>query len=108
VAGPLDVDAVQARLQLFAAARDWERFHNPKNLAVAAAVEAAELLEIFQWLEPDEAASIADLPEQREQVAQEIADVVIYLLRLADILGIDVPAAVDAKMALNELRFPRS
>jgi NTP pyrophosphatase (non-canonical NTP hydrolase) len=105
--GPLDIDAVQARLRQFAAARDWERFHNPKNLAVAAAVEASELLEIFQWLDPDEAASIGDAPQQRQRVAEEVADVVIYLLRLADIVGVDVSAAVDAKIEANELRFPR-
>lgn len=103
----LDVDAVQARLRQFAAARDWERFHNPKNLAVAAVVEASELLEIFQWLDPDESASIADVPERRQRVADEVADVMIYLLRLADIVGVDVGAAVNAKIEANELRFPR-
>ena len=103
---PLDVDAVQTRLREFAAARDWERFHNPKNLAAAAAVEASELLEVFQWLDPDEAASIGDTPEQRQRVAEEVADVLIYLLRLADIVGVDVATAVDAKINANELRFP--
>ncbi len=106
MAESLDVGVVQARLREFAAARDWERFHNPKNLAVAAAVEVSELLEIFQWLDLEEAASIGDVPEQRQRVADEIADVVIYLLRLADIVGIDVPAAVDDKIDANEQRFP--
>jgi NTP pyrophosphatase (non-canonical NTP hydrolase) len=103
----LDVDAVQTRLRQFAAARDWERFHNPKNLAAATAVEASELLEIFQWLDPDEAVSIGDTPEQLQRVAEEVADVLIYVLRLADIVGVDVAAAVDAKIDANELRFPR-
>jgi NTP pyrophosphatase (non-canonical NTP hydrolase) len=102
---PLDVDAVQARLREFAAARDWERFHNPKNLASAAAVEASELLEIFQWLDLEEAAAIGGDPEQRQRVAEELADIVIYLLRLADIVGVDVSAAVDAKIDANEVRF---
>jgi NTP pyrophosphatase (non-canonical NTP hydrolase) len=106
VGAPLDVDAVQMRLREFAAARGWERFHNPKNLAAAAAVEASELLEIFQWLDPDEAASIGDRPEKLQRVAEEVADVLIYLLRLADLVGIDAAVAVDAKISANEQRFP--
>ncbi|MFN8035365.1 MAG: nucleotide pyrophosphohydrolase [Acidimicrobiia bacterium] len=103
---PLDIDAVQARLQQFAVARDWERFHNPKNLAVAAAVEVAELLELFQWLDADEVAAVGESPEQRDRIAEEIADVLIYLLRLADIVGVEVADALTAKIEKNELRFP--
>ena len=102
----LDVDALQRALQRFADARDWEQFHAPKNLAAALAVEAAELLEIFQWL--DEAQSRAVRPGHalHERVAEEIADVQIYLLRLADKVGVDLDAAVRRKIARNEERYP--
>lgn len=100
----LDIGAIQAALRQFAAERDWEQFHSPKNLAMALTVEAAELLEVFQWLteaqsrEPDAATWAA--------AAEEIADVQIYLLRLADRLNIDLPEAVVAKMAKNAERYP--
>lgn len=88
----------------FAAARRWQPFHSPKNLASALIVEAGELLEHFQWL--TEAQSRA-LPEaQRDAVAGEIADVLLYLVQLASALGIDPVAAAQAKLALNAQRFP--
>jgi NTP pyrophosphatase (non-canonical NTP hydrolase) len=102
----LDITAVQAALRQFAAERDWEQFHSPKNLAAALAVEAAELLEIFQWL--TEAQSLRLEAAARAAAAEEIADVQIYLLRLADRLNIDVPTAVAAKMARNAVRYPAS
>ena len=88
----------------FAAARDWEQFHSPKNLAMALSVEAAELVEEFQWL--TEAESKALDAERHERVRLELADVFIYLLRLADRLDVDLMRAADDKMVLNERKYP--
>jgi NTP pyrophosphatase (non-canonical NTP hydrolase) len=102
--GTLDISALQEALRRFAAERDWEQFHSPKNLAMALSVEAAELVEIFQWLTE---AQSADLDARtRVAVAEEIADVQIYLVRLADRLGIDIPQAVNDKMTLNARKYP--
>jgi NTP pyrophosphatase (non-canonical NTP hydrolase) len=99
-----DLDALRDRLRAFAAARDWERFHSPKNLATALIVEAAELLEHFQWLTEDESRALP--PETKAEVATELADVLLYLVRLADQLGIDLHAAAAAKIAANERKYP--
>lgn len=102
--GALDIAALQQALRRFAAERDWNQFHSPKNLAMALSVEAAELVEIFQWLTE---AQSADLDAAtRAAVAEEIADVQIYLARLADRLDIDIPEAVDHKLALNARKYP--
>lgn len=98
----IDLQDLTHRLRRFAAERDWERFHSPKNVAMALTVEAAELMEHFQWRSEDEAVSPSDLAH----VEQEIADVLIYLVRLADRLDTDLIAAVQSKMALNAQRFP--
>ena len=100
----MDFDDLQARLRRFAAERDWEKFHSPKNLAMALSVETAELVEPFQWLTEDESRSLPD--EVRERVTEEIADVQIYLARLADQIGIDIVAAVHAKLAMNAAKYP--
>ncbi len=89
----------------FAKARDWEKFHTPKNLAMALAGEAGELIAEFQWLTPEESSKASLNQEQLEAIAMEIADVQIYLIRLADVLGIDIPDAVHKKMEINESRF---
>ena len=96
--------ALQQRVAAFAAERDWEPFHSPKNLAMALSVEAAELVEEFQWL--TEAESKALDAERRERVRLELADVFIYLLRLADRLDVDLMRAADDKMVLNERKYP--
>lgn len=98
------LEALRVALRRFAAARDWEQFHLPKNLAMALSVEAAELLEHFQWL-PD-AESDALRPTQRVLIGEEIADVLLYLVRLADRLDIDVLAAARRKMRLNARKYP--
>lgn len=95
---------LSARLQAFADARDWERFHAPKNLASALVVEAGELLEPFQWL--TEAQSRELPPDVRDAVALEMADVLLYLLQLGNQLGVDVVAAGHRKVDINEKRFP--
>ncbi|MFE6761802.1 nucleotide pyrophosphohydrolase [Streptomyces sp. NPDC057689] len=102
----LDVRALQQRLADFAAARDWGPYHTPKNLASALSVEAAELLEIFQWLTPEQSARVMADPATAPRVADEVADVLAYLLQFCDVLGIDVLAAHAAKIERNESRFP--
>ena len=92
------------RLREFAAERDWEQFHSPKNLAMALTVEAAELLEEFQWLTEPE--SLTPDPARRARIEAELADVLIYLVRLADRLDVDLPEAVAAKLELNRQRYP--
>jgi dCTP diphosphatase len=95
---------LQLRLAAFAAARDWEQFHSPKNLAMALSVEVAEIVEELQWL--TEAESKALDAERRERVRLELADVFIYLLRLADRLDVDLMRAADDKIAQNEQKYP--
>ena len=99
----MDIDTLQRHLSDFAAERDWERFHSPKNLAMALAVEG-ELLELFQWLTESESADLD--AAQREAVEHELADVLIYLLRLADRLEVDLDAAVVRKMKINAEKYP--
>ena len=98
------LDDLKNQLREFARVRDWEQFHSPKNLAMAMIVEAAELTEHFQWL--TEAQSQALDPEQREQVAQELADVFLYLVRLADRLDIDLMDAAQRKLVINARKYP--
>jgi len=98
------LDSIRRRLAAFVAERDWDQFHNPKNLAMALAAEAGELVEHFQWLTPEES---ADLPsETREEVRLEIADVLLFLLRLCDKLDIDPIAAAREKLELNAGKYP--
>jgi len=95
---------LQRRLAEFASARDWDRFHSPKNLAMALSVEVAELVEEFQWLTEEQSAALE--PDRYERVRLETADVLIYLVRLADKLGIDLLRAADDKIAVNERKYP--
>ncbi|KJK56868.1 nucleotide pyrophosphohydrolase [Saccharothrix sp. ST-888] len=97
---------LQQRLTDFAAARDWQPFHTPKNLAAALSVEAGELLEIFQWLTPEQAASVMAEPDRAHRVRDEVADVLAYLLQFCTVLGVDPLTALAAKIERNELRFP--
>ncbi|WP_405590370.1 nucleotide pyrophosphohydrolase [Streptomyces sp. NBC_01092] len=103
---PLDVAGLQRRLAEFAAARNWQPYHTPKNLAAALSVEASELMEIFQWLTPEESTRVMDDADTAARVTDEVADVLAYLLQLCEVLGIDVLAALDAKIDRNERRFP--
>ncbi|MFB6979768.1 nucleotide pyrophosphohydrolase [Streptomyces scopuliridis] len=102
----LDVAGMQRRLARFAAARDWEQYHTPKNLVAALSVEASELLEIFQWLTPEQSARVMEDPESAHRVSDEVADVLAYLLQFCEVLGIDPLAALAAKMDRNEVRYP--
>jgi NTP pyrophosphatase (non-canonical NTP hydrolase) len=99
-----NLEETKLRLREFCKARDWDQFHSPKNLAMALSVETAELLEHFQWL--TEAQSAALPADKLAAVAQEIADVQIFLVRLADRLDVDIEAAVAAKLVLNEQKYP--
>lgn len=94
----------QAKIRAFRDARDWMQFHQPKNLAASIVIEAAELLEQFQWTRTDE--TEAAVQQRRDGIANEMADVAMYLFELADNLKIDLIAAVDHKMRLNETRYP--
>jgi NTP pyrophosphatase (non-canonical NTP hydrolase) len=100
----MNIQAIQNELETFAAERDWNQFHSPKNLAMALSVEVSELLEHFQWLTQEQSAR----PDAGTlgSVATEIADIQIYLLRLADKLGIDIESAVELKMQDNERKYP--
>lgn len=99
-----DLTAIRDRLRTFADTRNWNQFHTPKNLSMAIAGEAGELLAEFQWLTPEESTKLA--AEKLRDVEMEIADVAIYLVRLADVLGLDIYEATMAKIAINESRFP--
>jgi NTP pyrophosphatase (non-canonical NTP hydrolase) len=100
------VRALQERLARFAEARDWGQYHRPKNLVAALSVEASELQEIFQWLTPEESDAVMEDPEKAHRVADEVADVLAYLLQFCEVLGIDALAALSAKIDRNEHRFP--
>ena len=95
-------------LRAFARARDWGQYHTPKNLAMALAGETGELVACFQWLTPDESTHIMQDPSTAAAVESELADVLQYLIRLADVLGVDLAEAVRKKVRLNETRFPPS
>ncbi len=99
------VAALRLELREFARERDWEQFHNPKNLAMALAGEVGELLEIFQWLTPEQAAEAMESARAAD-VENELADVAIYLLRLADVLDVDLLEVAHAKLERNRVRFP--
>jgi NTP pyrophosphatase (non-canonical NTP hydrolase) len=101
---PDSLDQLNARLLAFARERDWEQFHSPKNLAMALAGEAGELLEHFQWLSEQQSLELS--AEKKQQVAHELADILNYLVRLAERLDIDLLAAADEKIAINAARYP--
>jgi dCTP diphosphatase len=98
------LDFLRAELRKFASEREWDQFHSPKNLAIAMSVEAAEVLEHFQWLTAQESASLG--PHVREEVRLELADVLLYLIRLADQLDMDLATAARDKLLLNAEKYP--
>jgi NTP pyrophosphatase (non-canonical NTP hydrolase) len=99
------LDELVARLREFAAARDWQRFHTPKNLAMALAGETGELVAELQWLTPEESARVMRDPEAADRLRAELADVAIYLVRLADVLDVDLLQAAHAKLDESERRY---
>jgi len=100
-----DIQRLAAEIKKFADARDWEQFHTPKNLSMAIAGEAGELVAEFQWLTADQSMRSNMSDEKLRDVELEIADVAIYLIRLADVLGVDISDVVRKKLAINESRF---
>jgi NTP pyrophosphatase (non-canonical NTP hydrolase) len=100
------VDELRELLRVFVAARQWERFHNPKNLAMSLAIETAELMEHFQWLTPEEAGKAIADPAQREAICDEVADCLAYILSIANTLDIDLSTELARKMKKNELKYP--
>lgn len=99
-----DLQELRGRIRAFVAERDWDRFHSPKNLAMALSVEASELVELFQWLTEEESA--APDAERRRRVAEELADVLWFLVRLSDRLDIDLLEAAESKLAANAAKYP--
>jgi len=93
-----------ARIRKFRDDRDWKQFHDPKSLAASICIEAAELLELFQWMTPEQASRYA--AGNKEVVSDEIADVAIYLIELADVIGVDLAKAIDAKLEKNAVKYP--
>ncbi|GLW72165.1 hypothetical protein Kpho02_44640 [Kitasatospora phosalacinea] len=104
-AGPT-VPELQRRLAEFAAVRQWQQYHTPKNLASALTVEAGELLEVFQWLTPEQAADVMSDADSAHRVRDEVADVLAYLLQLCTVLEVDPLQALAEKIERNESRFP--
>ena len=102
----MDVEALQAQLRAFAAERAWQPFHTPKNLSMALMVEAAELAEIFQWMTPEQSLAARDDPALKEPIADEVADVLLYLLQIADHAGVDLAQAVANKLRKNAIKHP--
>jgi len=102
----VDVAGLQAAVERFARERDWGPFHSPKNLAMALTGEVGELVEIFQWLSEDASHAVAREPATSRAVRDELADVLIYLVRLAAVLGVDLDEAVRSKLATNARKYP--
>lgn len=102
----MDLDQLRNELRVFAERRDWERFHTPKNLTMALAGETGELIEVFQWLTEEESAQVMEHPQRTAQVRDELADVFLYLTRLADVLGVDLLSVAAEKLERNEQRYP--
>ena len=100
----MNISKIQSQLEDFASERDWEQFHTPKNLSMALSVEASELVEIFQWLNPEESNS----PNQKQiqEINSEVADIAMYLLRFCSVLGIDIEEAIEKKLEKNALKYP--
>jgi dCTP diphosphatase len=102
----MDFSGISRRLAEFAEKRNWDQFHSPKNLSMALAAEAAELLEIFQWLTDEQSRAIAGNEKEMELVRNEIADIFIYSIRLADKLNVEIEKAILDKIEMNEKKYP--
>lgn len=100
------IGELKERVQAFVRARDWEQFHAPKNLSMALAAEAAELMEHFLWVDPAASAERAREPKRRKDIEDELADIVIYAIEFSNMTGIDLTAAITAKMEANALKYP--
>jgi dCTP diphosphatase len=102
----LHLQELQTALRSFVDARSWAQFHTPKNLAMALAGEVGELVEIFQWLTDEQSVAVAQSERDLNLVSNELADILIYVVRIADVLGIDMDDAVSSKLRMNEAKYP--
>ena len=102
----MTIEELRDRLRTFAEVRDWNQFHSPKNLVMALSGEVGELNEIFQWLNDEQIQSIKKNPEQLQPVREELADILLYLIRLADQMDIDIIDAARQKIEINESKYP--
>jgi len=102
------IESMLPRMLEFRREREWEQFHLPKELATALSIEAGELLELFLWRERESHEELKADPERMERIREEVADVLIYLMFLSNDLGIDLPAAIESKLAKNEKKYPAS
>lgn len=102
----IDVDGAAQALRQFAEERDWQQFHSPKNLVMALSGEVGELTEVFQWMTEADSHDAASSPRTATAVRDELADVALYLIRLADVLGVDLNAAIASKLAANAAKYP--
>ena len=98
---------IRDRMRSFTREREWDQFHDPKSLALALVGEIGELTELLQWLPADEAVELAHQQSLNARLGEEISDVLIYLVRLADVCGVDLPTAIARKMESSEARYPR-
>ncbi|MCK5884357.1 MAG: nucleotide pyrophosphohydrolase [Bacteriovoracaceae bacterium] len=102
----LDLGKIKKYLEDYAKARDWEQFHNPKNIAMALSVEASELVELFQWLTPEQALAIKNDPAKLNHVSDELADILSYTILMSKYLGINLEEALDNKLEKNAEKYP--
>lgn len=102
----MTLNRLKAEVKRFVQNREWGKYHNPKNLAESICIEAAELLEVFQWVSLNEAASWSDVPSKLERVKEELADIIIYCLSMANAMKIDMTQAILSKLEKNEARYP--
>ena len=100
------IGQIKERIQKFVGARKWERYHNPKDLAEAICIEAAELLEVFQWATVEEASSWKNVPSKISKIKDELADVLIYCFSMASVLDVDISEIVSEKLRKNEIKYP--
>lgn len=102
----MNLNKLILQLREFARERDWERYHTPKNLAMAMSVEMAELVEHFQWLTAEESQNVTHDPDKLQAVSEEMADILLYLIRMADVMNVDLAQATQRKLALNAIKYP--
>jgi len=100
------ISRIKKEIARFIEERDWERFHSPKNLSMSITIEAAELMEVFQWMDVDEARSKSTLPEMKQKIEEEIADISIYILSLCNTLRLDLSACISSKIRKNREKYP--
>ena len=100
----MDIDKITNKIKKFSEDRNWDKFHTPKNLTMALSVEVAELVEIFQWLSQEESSNLDE--DVLQSVKEELADILIYLIRIADKFNIDLEESVDEKILINEQKYP--